>query len=270
MSTAEVERAVLELRKRIDGDVDVLVTLGSGLASVADTLDDLVEIPVATIPGLTVSTVPGHRSVLMVGTVGSRRTLLQVGRVHLYEGHDAAAVTRMVDVAAELGATTFVATNAAGGLDPAWTPGDLMVIRDHLNLTGRSPLVGVLRDGAPIFQDMAHAYDPALIALMHDIAASQGRSLREGVYVGLLGPAFETAAEVAMLRLLGAQAVGMSTVLEVIRARSLGMRVAGLSTITNVHGEGVATSHEEVIEVGARVASHAADLVSELLRRLPA
>jgi purine-nucleoside phosphorylase len=265
--TPEVERAVLELRKRIDGDVDVLVTLGSGLASVADTLDDLVEIPVATIPGLTVSTVPGHRSVLMVGTIGNRRTLLQVGRVHLYEGHEAAAVTRTVDVAAALGATTFVVTNAAGGLDQSWTPGDLMVIRDHLNLTGRSPLVGALRDGAPVFQDMAGAYDADLRRLMHQIAGEQGRSLREGVYAGLLGPSFETAAEVAMLRTLGAHAVGMSTVLEVIRARSLGMRVAGLSTITNVHGDGVATSHDEVMEVGARVASHAAELVAELLRR---
>jgi purine-nucleoside phosphorylase len=263
-----VERAVLDLSTRIRGDIEVLVTLGSGLASVADALEDTIEIPVASVPGLAVSTVPGHRSVLTVGTVGGRRTMLQVGRIHLYEGHDAADVTRMVDVAAALGATTFVVTNAAGGLEPTFVPGDLMVIRDHLNLTGRSPLVGVLRDGAPVFQDMAGAYDRALMALMHDTAAAQGLTLQEGVYAGLLGPAFETPAEVAMLRTLGAQAVGMSTVLEVIRARSHGMRVAGLSTITNVHGEGVATSHEEVMEVGGRVAAQAAALIVELLHRL--
>lgn len=268
MSASEVQRAVLELHKRIDGDVDVLVTLGSGLASVADATSDLVEIPVATIPGLTVSTVPGHRSVLMVGMIGERRVLLQVGRVHLYEGHTPQVVTRMVDVAADLGATTFVVTNAAGGLEPSWTPGDLMVIRDHLNLTGRSPLVGVVRDGAPIFQDMAAAYDHDLVALVHEIAAEHGRTLREGVYAGLLGPSFETPAEVAMLRTLGAHAVGMSTVLEVIRARSLGMRVVGLSTITNVHAEGVQTSHDEVMEVAERVAADTARLVAELLRRL--
>lgn len=263
------EHTALELRKRIQSDVDVLVTLGSGLATVADHLTDAVEIPVATIPGLAASTVPGHRSVLVVGEVGGRRVLLQVGRVHLYEGHDAHAVTRTVEAAAALGATTYVVTNAAGGLEPTWSPGDLMVIRDHLNLTGRSPLVGVLHDDAPVFQDMAAAYDPTLARLLVEVGEGHGATVREGVYAGLLGPSFETPAEVAMLRTIGASAVGMSTVLEVIRARSLGMRVAGLSTITNVHGEGVATSHEEVIDVGDRVAGQVAAIIGEFLQRLP-
>jgi purine-nucleoside phosphorylase len=178
-------------------------------------------------------------------------------------------VTRVVDVAASLGATSFVVTNAAGGLDPSFTPGDVMAIADHLNLTGTSPLLGMLRDGAPVFQDMADAYDPVLVERAAEVATDAGFDLRRGVYAGLLGPAYETPAEVAMLRTLGAHAVGMSTVLEVIAARSHGMRVLGLSTITNVHGAGVATSHEEVIEVGARVAARVSDLVLGVLARWP-
>lgn len=265
-----VARAATTLRSRLDGrSVDVLVTLGSGLAPVADAFTDAVEVPVTDLPGLASSTVPGHTGVLRVGELAGRTVVAQVGRVHLYEGHSGADVTRLVDVVAHLGARTFVVTNAAGGLDPSFVPGDVMAISDHLNLTGTSPHLGVLRDGGPVFQDMAGAYDAELRVLATRIAQEQGVSLREGVYAGMLGPAFETPAEVAMLRTLGASAVGMSTVLEVIAARSHGLRVAGLSTITNVHGEGVATSHEEVLEVGRTVADRVGGLVLGLLEALP-
>lgn len=265
-----VERATLALDTHLGGRrIDVLVTLGSGLAPVADAFTDTVDIPTAALPGLATSTVPGHTGTLRVGELSGRTVLAQVGRVHLYEGHAGADVTRMVDVAARLGANTFVVTNAAGGLDPEFVPGDVMAITDHLNLTGTSPHLGVVRDGGPVFQDMAGAYDAELRATAARISGDQGFELREGVYAGLLGPAFETPAEVRMLRTLGASAVDMSTVLEVIAARSLGLRVCGLSTITNVHGEGVATSHAEVLEVGRTVSERVSALVLGLLGSLP-
>lgn len=264
-----IARATEALGERLPGPVDVLVTLGSGLGAVAERLEDAVDVPVSEVPGLAVSTVPGHAATLRYGRLGRHVVLAQRGRVHLYEGHDAATVVRTVEVAAGLGARTYVVTNAAGGLDPSFTPGDLMLITDHLNLTGRSPLTGVLRDGAPVFLDLAGAYDARLAALAHEAAADLGIRLQQGVYAGLTGPAYETPAEVRMLRTLGAHAVGMSTVLEVIAARANGLDVVGLSSITNVHGEGVATSHEEVIEVGADAAVSLGALLLELLGRLP-
>ncbi|MBW3621707.1 MAG: purine-nucleoside phosphorylase [Actinobacteria bacterium] len=259
-------RTALALEPRLGGgNVDVFLTLGSGLASVADRIESPVDIPMAALPNVAVSTVPGHTGVLRYGTLAGKQVLAQLGRIHLYEGHDAADVTRTVSVASLLGADTFLVTNAAGGLEPSWAPGDLMLVEDHLNLTGTSPLLGVLRDDAPVFLDMAGAYDAELRDLALRIAAEQGVELRRGVYAGLVGPAYETPAEVRMLRALGAQAVGMSTVLEVIAARTHGMRVLGMSSITNVHGEGVATSHREVIEVGARAAEHLAGIVLGVL-----
>lgn len=266
---ADVAQAADALRDRLDAVPRVLLTLGSGLTSVADAIEDPVDVPVDELPGMPTSTVPGHRAVLRGGRLGPHPVLAQLGRVHLYEGHDADAVTRGVDVAAALGCRVHVVTNAAGGLDPTLVPGDLMVLSDHLNLTGDSPLIGVVRDGAPIFLDMAGAYDRDLRRLAHEVAGELGFELREGVYAGLRGPAYETPAEVAMLRTLGAQAAGMSTVLEVIAARSHGLRILGVSSVTNVHGEGVATSHAEVLEVGARAAARLGELLVHVIRRIP-
>lgn len=249
------ERTANALRARLgDRRPELLLTLGSGLGSVADAVEDAEVIDVLDLPGAAASTVPGHTARLIAGRLAGREVLVQAGRIHLYEGHSAHDVTRLVRVAARIGITTFVVTNAAGGLDQRFTPGDLMVIDDHLNLTGTSPLMGLLRDGAPRFVDMAGAYDAALRALAHEVAADLGLSLQRGVYAGLVGPAYETPAEVAMLRTLGAHAVGMSTVNEVIAARDEGMRVLGFTSVTNVHGEGVPTTHAEVVEVGARAA----------------
>lgn len=250
--------------------VDLLVTLGSGLSGVADALADAVEIPTTVLPHIPPSTVPGHTSTLRYGRLGDLRVLTLVGRVHLYEGHSGADVTRMVDAAALLGAHSFLVTNAAGGIDRSYTPGDVMVIGDHLNMTGTTPLLGVVRDDGPVFVDMAVPYDAGYRALAHRVAAAVGLELQEGVYAGLLGPAYETPAEIAWLRTAGATAVGMSTVLEVIAARARGLRVLGLSTITNVHGEGIETSHAEVIEVGAAVAADVTRLVAGILDELAA
>lgn len=264
-----VRRASLTLAGRLpERGADVLLTLGSGLSSVADAIEDPIDVPVAAVPGLAVSRVPGHAGLLRFGRLGGHDVLAQMGRIHLYEGHDAWDVTRLVEVAADLGCRTYIVTNAAGGLDDDMTPGELMLIGDHLNLTGDSPLRGVLNDGGPKFLDMSAPYDRRLQDLADEAASELGLTLRRGVYAGLVGPAYETPAEVRMLRTLGADAVGMSTVLEVIAARSRGMRVLGLSSITNVHGRGEPTSHEEVIEVGARASRDLARLLLAVLPRL--
>lgn len=269
LTTDQKARATADALGHALGDgVDLLVTLGSGLSGVARALSDAVELPTTILPHVPPSTVPGHTSTLRYGRIGDLRVLTLVGRVHLYEGHGGADVARMVDAAALLGAHSFLVTNAAGGIDQSYTPGDVMVIGDHLNLTGTTPLLGVVRDGGPVFVDMAEPYDAAYRELAHRVAGDLGLTLQEGVYAGLLGPAYETPAEVARLRSIGATAVGMSTVLEVIAARARGLRVLGLSTITNVHGEGIETSHDEVIEVGASVAEDVTSLVSRILDHL--
>lgn len=265
-----VERAAAALRGRLGTAASprLLLTLGSGLGDVADAVEDAVDVSVAELPGLPVSTVPGHAGRLRYGSLGGVEVLVQSGRVHLYEGHSARAVCRVVEVAAALGAATYVVTNAAGGLDEDFTPGDLMVIDDHLNLTGTTPLTGVLLDGAPPFVDMSAPYDARLRDTLRGLAAERGEELVRGIYAGLTGPSFETPAEVAMLRTLGAHAVGMSTVNEVVMARARGLRVLGISSVTNVHGEGVETSHEEVLEVGAQAARRLGGLLVELVSRL--
>lgn len=273
MSTTEVslEQTTAAVRAQLpDGAAPrALVTLGSGLGDVADAVRDATDVDAGALPGMAPSTVPGHTALLRHGTLGGLEVLVQRGRIHLYEGHTAREVCRTVDVAAALGAEVFVVTNAAGGLDPeALTPGDLLVITDHLNLTGTSPLQGVLRDGAPLFLDMAGAYDQQLGALADEVAAELDLTLRHGVYAGLVGPAYETPAEVDMLRALGGDVVGMSTVNEVIAARSHGMRVLGFSSVTNVHGLGLATSHEEVLEVGADAATRLSRLLLALLPQI--
>lgn len=263
-----VDAAADALRRRLDRQPEALVTLGSGLGAVAEAVREPVDVPTEEIPGVPATTVTGHAGLLRAGWLADRYVLVQRGRVHLYEGHDAATVTRVVEAAAVLGCSTYVVTNASGGLRADLVPGGLVVIRDQLNLTGRSPLTGVVRDGGRVFVDMSNAYDPRLRSVAVDLADAHGLHVSEGVYAGLAGPAYETPAEVEMLRRLGADVVGMSTVLEVIAARARAMRVVGLSVVTNVHGVDVATSHEEVLEVGASAGELLAGLVIDLVARL--
>jgi purine-nucleoside phosphorylase len=255
------------LRRRLDGFVpQVLITAGSGLEALADELDAVDDVAFGEI-GLPDTTVPGHSGRLVAGHLQDVPVLVQRGRLHLYEGVPARDVTATVRTAAFAGAHTFVVTNAAGGLAPDMEPGDLMAIRDHLNLTGATPL---MRPGeAPVFLDMKDAYDPELRDLVHEAAADIGEHLVEGVYAGLVGPAYETPAEVQMLRTLGADAVGMSTVLEVLAAREQGMRVLGCSLITNVHRPGgTPTDHEEVLEAGRSGGPRLAAVLRALIPRL--
>ncbi|HUH07302.1 MAG TPA: purine-nucleoside phosphorylase [Egibacteraceae bacterium] len=254
-----------QLRARLDGFAPrVLLTLGSGLGSLADEVADAAVIPYAEV-GLPTSTVPGHAGKLIAGSLHGVPVLVQQGRVHLYEGRSPAEVTAVVRAAGEAGAEAFIVTNAAGGLDPTLEQGDVALLGDQLNLTGADPLIGLPE---VVFVDMGQPYDAALRALAREAAESAGERLRDAVYAGLSGPAFETPAEVRMLRTLGADVVGMSTVLEVIAARAAGLRVLGFSVVTNVHRPGAVTDHAEVLEAGASAGPRLAAVLRALLPRL--
>lgn len=262
----DIPQIAAALRERLDGRTpQVLMTLGSGLGSLADEVADRVEIPFADV-GLPDTTVPGHAGQFVAGTIGGVGVLVQQGRVHLYEGQGVATVVAAVRAAAAIGIGTYVVTNAAGGLADTFDPGDLMVIADHLNLSGHNALTGVVPPG---FIDMSNAYDPDLRASFEAVAKAQGVALQRGVYCGLSGPSFETPAEVMMLRTMGAHAVGMSTVNEVIAARHVGLRVLGCSLITNVHRlGGTPTNHEEVLEEGRNAGPRLAGVIRAWLGTL--
>lgn len=251
-----LEGATTALRNCAPRQPKVAIVLGSGLGAFADQVGDALVIPYSEIPGMPVSSVAGHAGKMVVGEVAGLNCAVMQGRVHLYEGHSASDVVFGLRCLLDWGAELVILTNAAGGVSPLLEPGDLMVIEDHLNLTGANPLVGVNEASAgPRFPDMTRSYDAVLRALALRVGAAQGTTLRSGVYAGLLGPSYETPAEIRMLQRLGADAVGMSTVLETIAARHRGARVLGISCITN-KGAGLSAhelSHAEVQDTGARV-----------------
>ncbi|MBI2374997.1 MAG: purine-nucleoside phosphorylase [Deltaproteobacteria bacterium] len=230
---ASIARSVAAIRARSGLEPRVGLVLGSGLGALADALELETELAYGEI-GFPVSTVVGHAGRLCLGRLDGVPVAVMRGRIHLYEGHPVADVVLPVRVLVGLGAKSLVITNAAGGIDPSFLVGDLMLIRDHLNLTGTNALVGPNDESlGPRFPDMSFAYDPKAIAMAKQVASERGITVREGVYAGLLGPSYETPAEIRMLRALGADAVGMSTVLEVIAARHMGARVVGISCISN-------------------------------------
>jgi purine-nucleoside phosphorylase len=247
-----------------------LIVLGSGLGDLTAHLGDATRLAYRDIPGFPIPTVEGHKGELVLGTLGGRTVLAQAGRFHMYEGHDAATSSLCVRTAAAVGVRTVLLTNAAGGIRRTFKPGTLMLIADHLNFQFQSPLIGAVRKGEERFPDMSAPYDPALRALARDVAEKRGVQLEEGVYAGLLGPSYETPAEVRMLERLGADAVGMSTVAEVIAARALGMRCMGISTVTNLaSGIGHGTlSHAEVMETARAVQRDMVKLFTGIIERL--
>lgn len=269
--TREARAAAKVVRARIPGEAPVTaIMLGSGLGGLTSEIADAVTIPYAEIPGFPPSTVEGHAGTVIAGWLAGRFVLALAGRFHMYEGHDARVAAFPARVVHALGARTLIASNAAGGANRFFRPGDLMLIRDHINLTFRNPLIGKLEDGDVRFPDMSEPYDPQLLELARAVAHQQGVTLREGVYAALLGPAYETPAEVRMLMFLGADAVGMSTVPEVIVARAMGMRVLGLSCVTNL-ACGLSTTpitHDEVLETTARAAKKFQTLVKGVVARL--
>jgi purine-nucleoside phosphorylase len=241
----------------------VAIVLGSGLGGLAGRIEDPIAVSFADVPGFPAATVVGHAGKLIGGTLAGRPVVALAGRFHMYEGHGAALAGFPVRVFHALGARTLFVSNAAGGIKRTFRAGDLMLIRDHLNLMFRNPLIGTLEPGDERFPDMSAPYDAALAQQLRDHAAALGIPLQEGVYGGLLGPTYETPSEVRMLATLGADAVGMSTVPEVIVARALGMRVAGISCVTNL-ASGISPhplSHAEVLETTTRVASRFEALV---------
>jgi purine-nucleoside phosphorylase len=229
------------------------IVLGSGLGALADALSDTTAIPFADLPGWPAASAPGHAGRLLLGSLEGVPVVCLQGRLHMYEGHDARLVVEPVLLMGRLGAKVIVLTNAAGGVNVTYPAGTLMVIGDHLNLTSRNPLIGPNDDSmGPRFPDMVDAWSPRLREVMRHAAVAEGITLESGVYAGLLGPTYETPAEVRMLRALGADAVGMSTVLEAIAGRWAGLELVGVSLITNP-GAGVTgepLSHEEVLAAG--------------------
>jgi len=250
---------------------EVGIVLGSGLGGLADDLVDPVAIPFSDLPGWPAATAPGHVGRLLLGFLGGRPLVMLQGRFHLYEGNDPGLVVQPVLLFARLGARVVILTNAAGGLDPSFGPGTLMVMSDHINLTGRSPLMGPNADElGPRFPDLTDAWSPRLRARLHRAAAAENESLEEGVYVGLTGPNYETPTEVRMLAAFGGHAVGMSTVLECIAARWVGLEVCGVSLVTNAGAgyTGEPLSHEEVLEAGAEAGPRLARVIARFVADL--
>jgi purine-nucleoside phosphorylase len=248
------------------------LVLGSGLGPFADTFERRTVIPFDELPHFPRSTVLGHSGNLVLGVTGGVAVAALQGRVHFYEGYSLAEVVYPVRLLGCLGIRQLVVTNAAGGIDPAFRPGDLMVITDHLNLIGSNPLIGPnLEELGVRFPDMSEAYNRRMRQVALEVGTGLGLQLREGVYAGLSGPSYETPAEIRMLRGLGAHAVGMSTVPEVIAANHMGIRVLGISCITNM-AAGILPqklTHQEVMDTTARVQSQFTELLAGVIPRLP-
>ena len=270
-----IESAAAAIRDRLAAEPSLAaprlgLVLGSGLGAVVDLLDPAprIRIPYAEIPEVPVSGVAGHAGEVVAGPVGGRPVLVLAGRVHAYEGYSHREITILLRAAFRVGLEAVILTNAAGGLNPDFEPGELMLMTDHINLSGDNPLFGPNLDFlGPRFPALTDAYDPDLAAHARAAAERTGVRLREGVYVMLSGPTYETRAELRMLRQLGADAVGMSTVLEVIVARHAGVRVLAISLITNKATPDVETgaTHEEVIEMGRIGAGRLTTLLGALL-----
>ncbi|MGG1251480.1 purine-nucleoside phosphorylase [Brevibacillus agri] len=268
---ANLQEAVAFIEPKLAEKPTIGLVLGSGLGVLADKIENPVVIPYHEIPGFTVSTVVGHKGQLVIGKLQGKQVVAMQGRFHFYEGHGLDAVVFPIRVMKLLGVETIIVTNAAGGINEGYDPGDLMLISDHINMTFRNPLIGPNDDelGAR-FPDMSEAYSKELRQLAHQVASEQGIKLREGVYVGLLGPSYETPAEIRMLRLLGGDAVGMSTVPEVIVARHMKVKVLGISCISNM-AAGILEqplSHDEVMETTEKVKTQFLALVNGIVAKL--
>ena len=254
------------------GPADIAVILGSGLGGYEEQLMNPAEIEYDDIPGFPLSTVPGHAGKFIVGTVRDKRVLVMSGRFHSYEGYSMEKVTLPVRVMSMIGVKTLIVTNAAGAVNESFKPGDLVIIDDYINLSGRNPLRGKNLDRfGPRFPDMTYAYDPELRAVAEQEAKKLGIDVRHGVYCWMNGPSFETPAEIRMSRILGADLVGMSTVPETIVARHCGMRVLGISSVTNM-AAGVLDApinHEEVLAVGEAVREPFRKLVDAVIDTMP-
>ncbi|GIO30804.1 MULTISPECIES: purine-nucleoside phosphorylase [Paenibacillus] len=266
-----IREAAAYIQGKTGSKPEVGLILGSGLGILADLIQDGISIPYQDIPHFPVSTVEGHDGELLIGTIEGRAVVMMKGRFHMYEGYGPEVTAFPVRVMKELGVQSLLVTNAAGGVNKSYKPGDLMVIADHLNFTGRNPLIGPNDPELGVrFLDMSEAYSRRLRGVLKTVAESKGIELQEGVYAGLLGPTYETPAEIRMLRTLGADAVGMSTVSETIVARHAGLEVLGISCISNM-AAGILDqplSHDEVMETTELVRDKFLNLVLAVIPKM--
>ena len=274
LTLEQIDENANAIRARIRIQPRVGVILGSGLGPLAESVENAVYIPYQELPSWPVSTVPGHQGRLVIGSLEQRAVMVMQGRAHFYEGYSISQIGLPVRVMQRLGVQILIVTNAAGAVNPDYSPGDLMLITDHLNLigmAGNSPLRGPnLDEFGPRFPDMSQAYDPSLADMARRVAAENQIALHEGVYVCLAGPSFETPADLRFLRIIGADAVGMSTVPEVTVACHGNLRVLGISGISNkanLDGK-TTTTHEEVLEAGKMIVPKLAMLIRGVLRQL--
>lgn len=268
---SRIREAAQYIRSKTDIRPEIGLILGSGLGVLADSIEGAVTLQYEHIPHFPVSTVEGHAGELLIGRLEGRPVVLMKGRFHMYEGYPAETVSFPVRVMKELGVSTLLVTNASGGINADFEPGQLMVIRDHINFMFRNPLIGPNDKEVGVrFPDMSEAYNRRLRELAFRVGKEEGIDLKEGVYVGLLGPSYETPAEIRMLRIVGADAVGMSTVPETIAARHAGLEVLGISCISNMAAGMLdqPLSHEEVMETGERVKETFIRLVKGIVKSL--
>ena len=266
---AKIQETANWLKAKISSKPETAIILGTGLGKLADEIEVNERIPYSEIPNFPISTVEGHSGCLLLGKLGGKDILAMQGRFHFYEGYSMKEVTFPVRVMHELGIKTLFVSNAAGGTNPDFEIGDLMIITDHINFFPENPLRGKNIEPGPRFPDMSEAYDKELIRLADQIAQEKGIKVQHGVYLGTQGPTFETPAEYRMFGRLGADSVGMSTVPEVIVANHCGMRVFGVSIITDLGVEGkiVEVSHEEVQKAANAVQPLMADIMREMIKR---
>ena len=270
----EIDEVVAAVRARADISPRIGLILGSGLSDFAATIENSTVIPFGDLPHWPVSTVKGHSGQLVLGQLEGKDVFVMQGRIHYYEGYSMQQVTLPIRVMQRLGIEIMIVTNAAGGIADAHKPGDIMLINDHINLpgmVGKSPLHGPNNEElGPRFPDMTQAYDPELLALARQVAKDAGVTLHEGVYMGLSGPTFETPAELRFMKMIGADAVGMSTVPEVAVARHGGIRVLGLSGISNkAHTEvSFVATHEDVLEAGRQIVPKMETIIRGVLRSI--
>ena len=266
-----MNKSIDYIKGKIKNQPEIGIVLGSGLGDFADAIEDKIEIPDTEIPGFPVSTVKGHDGKLIFGKINSKEVCVMKGRIHYYEGYDIKEVVYPIEVLAGLGIKTLILTNAAGGVNTDFEPADLMIINDHINIMGKNPLIGLNdEDLGPRFPDMTDLYNKDLIEVAEKSAKKLGIDIKEGVYMYFTGPSYETAAEVRMARILGADAVGMSTVPKAIIARHRGLKILGISTITNMSTGILDTplDHTEVVEVGQEVAGKFKELLKEIIEEI--
>lgn len=271
MEMNKIRESVSYIESKLNFKPEIGVILGSGLGDMADTIEEKTVIKYSEIPNFPVSTVQGHKGQFVIGKLKGKNVIMMQGRFHFYEGYDIQTLALPIYVMKNLGVETLMVTNAAGGANTSFKPGDLMIIKDHINFSGDNPLIGKNDEEiGPRFPDMSEAYNREYAKVVKNIGGKLGLKLQEGVYMMFSGPTYETPSEVKLARLLGADAVGMSTVPEVIAARHCGMKVIGISCITNM-AAGILDqplNHEEVMETSAKVKKDFTALVENIIETI--